>query len=153
VYVGEGAHIKRGTYIEGPVYIGRGTVVGPNAYLRPGTVVLDRCHIGFGAEIVDTLIMSGTVCKHRAYIGHSVIGERVNVGAGLVTADYRHDGGQISTPVKGEKVETYRTKLGAFIGDDVRLGVHTSIYPGRKLWPGTSTLPGEVVTADKLTAG
>jgi hypothetical protein len=43
-------------------------------------------------------------------------------------------------------------KFGTIIGDDVHTGINTSIYPGRKLWPGTSTLPGEVVQRDKLSA-
>jgi len=42
-----------------------------------------------------------------------------------------------------------RHKLGAFIGDYVRTGINTSIYPGRKIWPNRTTLPGEVVSADK----
>jgi bifunctional UDP-N-acetylglucosamine pyrophosphorylase/glucosamine-1-phosphate N-acetyltransferase len=51
--------------------------------------------------------------------------------------------------VKGQLADTGMRKLGAIIGDNVHTGINTSIYPGRKLWPGTSTLPGEVVQRDK----
>ena len=50
--------------------------------------------------------------------------------------------------VKGQLIDTGRRKLGAIIGDHVHTGINTSIYPGRKLWPHTSTLPGQVVNED-----
>ena len=149
VSIDVGSIIYPGTYIEGPVYICKNCTIGPSAYLRPGSIVLDNCHLGFGTEIVESIIMPGTVCKHRSYIGYSVIGSNCNIGAGFITADYRHDGGLHTTFVKGKKVTTYREKLGAFLGDRVMTGIHTSIYPGRKIWAGVTTLPGEVVSKDK----
>jgi NDP-sugar pyrophosphorylase family protein len=50
--------------------------------------------------------------------------------------------------VRGELIDTGRRKLGTIIGDNVHTGIHTSIYPGRKIWPNESTLPGEIVTKD-----
>ena len=52
--------------------------------------------------------------------------------------------------VDGELVGTGRIKFGAIVGDGVHTGIHTSIYPGRKLWPGTSTRPGAVVDRDVM---
>lgn len=147
VVIGKGSVIKSGTYIEGPVFIGEGCEVGPGAYLRKDTVLMDG--VRTRAEIVDSVLMDGVTAKHSSYIGHSVLGENTNVAAGTVTADYRHDGQNNTTLVKGRKVDTGRRKLGAFIGDGVRLGIGTMIYPGRKIWPGRTTLPGEVVKEDK----
>ncbi len=150
VFVGPGTTVKAGTYIEGPVYIGANCTIGPNAYIRPDSIILDECFVGHGTEIVDSVLFPKVFCKHRAYIGHSVIGRGVNIGAGLITADFRHDGANIITLVKDQKVNSNRQKLGAFIGDDVHLGIHTSIYPGRKIWPNLSTLPGEIITQDRF---
>ncbi len=50
--------------------------------------------------------------------------------------------------VHGVLIDTGRRKFGAIIGDRVHTGIHTSIYPGRKLWPGTTTRPGEIVQHD-----
>jgi len=147
VVVGSGTEIKSGTHIEGPVFIGENCVIGPNAYIRPDTSIGDN--VRFRGEIVNSIIMDNTTAKHSCYIGHSVIGENVNIAAGTVTADFRHDGGQHAAMIKGRKIATGLTKLGAFIGDNVRTGINTSIYPGRKLWPDTTTLPGEIVTEDK----
>ncbi|MBW2972309.1 NTP transferase domain-containing protein [Candidatus Woesearchaeota archaeon] len=146
VVVGKNTVIKSGTYIEGPVFIGDDCEVGPNAYLRPDTVLMDK--VRTRAEIIDSVLMDRCTAKHCSYIGHSVIGEDVNYAAGCITADYRHDGGNNRTLVKGVKVDTGRRKLGAFIGDNVRLGIGTLIYPGRKIWPNQKTVPGQVVKED-----
>ena len=147
VHIGKGTVVKSGTYIEGPVWIGEDCEIGPGAYLRKDTIILDG--VRTRAEIIDSVLMDNVTAKHNCYLGHSVLGERCNIAAGTVTADYRHDGKNNMTLVKGCKIDSGRRKLGAFIGDDVTTGIGTMIYPGRKLWPGTNTLPGEVVKEDK----
>lgn len=146
VHLGNGSIIKAGTYIEGPVFIGNNCTIGPNAYIRPETLILDNCRIC--TEVVDSIIMEGTTAKHYSYIGHSVIGKGCNIAAGTVTADYRHDGKNNVSRIKGILVNTGRKKLGTIIGDGVKTGINTSIFPGRKIWPGNTTMPGEVVSKD-----
>ena len=51
--------------------------------------------------------------------------------------------------VKGELIDTGRRKFGAIIADDVHTGINTTIYPGRKLWLGVGTWPGEIVDKDE----
>ena len=147
VYIGPGTIVKSGSYIEGPAHIGRNCVIGPGAYVRPDTVIEEGCMIR--AEVIDSHIMKNTKAKHHSYIGHSVIGENANIAAGTVTADFRHDGSEHMTMINGKLIPTGRRKLGAFIGDFVKTGINTSIYPGRKIWPERTTLPGEVVDQDK----
>ena len=148
ISIGKGTVMKSGTHIEGPVFIGENCVIGPNAYVRPDTSIGNN--VRFRGEVVNSIIMDNTTAKHHCYIGHSVIGENVNIAAGTVTADFRHDGGQHKTIVKGKEVHTGLAKLGAFIGDNVRTGINTSIYPGRKIWPSLSTRPAEVVDKDRM---
>jgi bifunctional UDP-N-acetylglucosamine pyrophosphorylase/glucosamine-1-phosphate N-acetyltransferase len=144
--IGKGTVVKSGTYIEGPVMIGEDCVIGPNAYIRPDTTIGDRCKVR--GEVFDAVFMDDAVAKHHSYIGHSVLGVDVNIGAGTITSDYRHDGKNNVTIVNGKKVDSGRRKLGSFMGDHVRTGINTCIYPGRKLWPDTGTLPGEIVAKD-----
>ena len=146
VFVGEGTIIKSGTYIEGPAYIGNDCEIGPNAFIRKDTIIMDM--VRTRAEIVDSVLMEGVTAKHNCYIGHSVLSENVNLGAGTISADFRHDAKDNVTIVNGKKVDSKRRKLGAFIGDNVNTGIGTLIYPGRKIWPGLGTLPGQVVTKD-----
>ncbi|WP_193210989.1 hypothetical protein [Luteolibacter marinus] len=148
VELGAGSRILPGVYIEGNVVIGANCKIGPNCYLRGSTAIGDNCHIGNAVEIKNSLILSGTNVGHLSYVGDSVLGEKVNFGAGTVTSNLRHDGKNHRTEVDGVLVDTGRRKFGCIVGDGVHTGINTSIYPGRKLWPGTSTRPGEIVQRD-----
>ncbi|MBI1319297.1 MAG: NTP transferase domain-containing protein [Candidatus Hydrogenedens sp.] len=149
VSIGQGTVIKAGAVIEGPVLIGERCEVGPNCYLRPGTTLGNGCKVGQGSEVKNSILMDGAKVPHLSYVGDSVLGEGVNLGCGTVVANFRHDGKTHRSEYKGELVDTGRRKFGAIIGDHVHTGIHTSIYPGRKLWPHTNTLPGEIVRGDK----
>lgn len=148
VAVGEGSVVRAGVVIDGPVCIGRNATVGPNCWIRPGTTIGDGCRVGQSVEIKNSVLLDGASAPHLSYVGDSVIGERSNFGAGTITANVRHDGGTVKSAVKGELIDTGRKKFGAIVGDDVHTGINTCIYPGRKLWPHTSTLPGAVVQRD-----
>jgi len=148
--VGKGTKILPGVVIEGDVIIGDHCKVGPNCYIRGSTAIGDKCHVGQAVEIKNSILLPGTNVGHLSYLGDTILGEKVNLGAGTITSNLRHDGGAHRSPVEGRMVDTGRRKLGAIIGDGVHTGIHTSIYPGRKLWPKTSTLPGAIVAKDIL---
>lgn len=148
VRIGSGTRILPGVYIEGNVVIGESCKIGPNCYIRGNTSIGDGCHIGQSVEIKNSLILSNTNVGHLSYVGDSVLGERVNLGAGTTVSNLRHDGKNHRSAVDGELIDTGRRKFGAIFGDGVHTGINTSVYPGRKMWPGTTTLPGEVVTKD-----
>lgn len=148
--LGKGSIIKSGTYIEGPVCIGENCTVGPNAYLRKNVTLGDNCKVGQAVEIKNTILFSGSKIPHLSYVGDSVIGSDVNLGAGTITANLRHDNANVKSLVKGVIIDSGRRKFGTIIGDGTKTGIKTMIYPGRKLWPNTTTLPGEVVTKDVM---
>ncbi len=149
--LGPGSRILPGVFIEGNVVIGANCRIGPNCYLRGNTSIGDGCHIGQSVEIKNCLILSKTNVGHLSYVGDSILGENVNLGAGTTVSNLRHDGNNHRSMVGGGLIDTGRRKFGAIIGDGVHTGINTSIYPGRKLWPGTSTLPGEIVSKDLMT--
>ncbi len=148
VDVGKNSLIRNGAYIEGPVVIGDDCVIGPNCFIRPYTAIGSRCKIGNAVEVKNSIIMDGTVIGHLSYCGDSVVGSNVNFGAGTIIANLRHDDGNVKSMVKGAVVDTGRRKFGTIIGDNAKTGINTSIYPGRKIWAGKTTLPGEVVKED-----
>lgn len=148
IALGENSRILPGVYIEGNCVIGRNCKIGPNCYLRGNTVIGDDCHIGQAVEIKNSVIGCRTAVGHLSYAGDSVIGSRVNFGAGTIIANLRHDGRNHRAMVAGAPIDTGRRKFGAIVGDGVHTGIHTAIYPGRKLSPGASTRPGEVVRHD-----
>lgn len=145
VILEEWAILKAGTYIEGNVYIGKNTSIGPNAYLRGSTVIGDNCHIGASVEIKNSSLGDKTNVAHLSYIGDSIIGNNVNIGWGLITANLRHDKWDIKVMVKGELVNTKRHKLGVIIGDNTKTGIKTMTYPGRVIENDSFTMPGEIV--------
>ena len=146
---GKGTEILSGTYIKGNVIIGENCLIGPNCYLRGNTSIGDGCHIGQAVEIKNSVIMDNAKVPHLSYIGDSVIGENSNLGAGTITANLKHDNKNVRSVVKGKIVDTGRRKFGTIIADDVHTGINTTIYPGRKIWPRVSTLPGEIIDKDK----
>jgi len=146
--LGAGSRILPGVYVEGNVVIGRNCKVGPNCYLRGNTAIGDSCHIGQAVEIKNSILMGDVGMGHLSYCGDSIVGKGTNFGAGTITANFRHDGKTHRSMIDGALIDTGRRKFGSIIGDDVHTGIHTSIYPGRKLWPHTSTRPGDVVQYD-----
>ena len=150
VRIGKGTLIRNGCYIEGPVVIGDNCVIGPNCFIRGKTSIGDVCRIGNAVEIKNSVIGDRTNVCHLTYMGDSVIGDGVNVAAGNITANLRHDKGEVRSLVKGKITGTGRRKFGVVLADGVKTGINTSFYPGRKLWPGKTTLPGEIVKKDKI---
>ena len=89
--IAEGAVIQPFTHIEGEklgVSVGAGTLVGPFARLRPGAVLGKEVHIGNFVEVKNATLADGAKANHLAYLGDAKLGERVNFGAGSITANY-----------------------------------------------------------------
>lgn len=91
---------------------------------------------------------------HLSYAGDSVIGSNVNFGAGAIISNVRFDKKVISMNIKDKKVSTGRTKMGAVIGDNVELGINSSIFVGVKIgansWIGPSTNVSEDVADNTI---
>ncbi len=151
--LGENSIVMSGVYIEGNVKIGKNCKIGPNTYIRGPTSIGDNCRIG-PAEIKASVFFDGCRCDHVSYIGDSVLGENAHIGGHTAVANLRHDKKLHRSMVKGKLVDTGRKKLGVILGDDTDTGINTSFYPARKMWPGTFTVPSQVVKEDiKNNAG
>ncbi|NWF96418.1 MAG: NTP transferase domain-containing protein [Candidatus Thorarchaeota archaeon] len=148
VVVEQKATVRSGSYVEGPVYISEESVVGPNCYIRPHTLLCRKTKVGNAVEVKNSIIMEGTSIGHLSYVGDSVIGRRVNFGAGTITANLRHDDRPISVTIKDQRVSSGRRKLGAIIGDSVKTGIGTSIGPGVIIHQGARTGIGVIVDRD-----
>ncbi|CAD5243877.1 bifunctional sugar-1-phosphate nucleotidylyltransferase/acetyltransferase [Thermococcus camini] len=145
VEIGEGTVVRSGAYIVGPVKIGRNSRIGPNCFIRPATSIGDNCHVGNAVEVKNSIIMDGSNAPHLNYVGDSIIGENTNLGAGTITANLRHDRGNVKVEVKGKLEDSGRHKLGAIIGHNVKVGINVSIYPGRKIGSNSFIGPGVIV--------
>ena len=89
--IAAGAVIHPFTHIDGgkdPVLVGAGALVGPFARLRPGAKLGAQVHIGNFVEVKNATLAAGAKANHLAYVGDATLGERVNYGAGSITANY-----------------------------------------------------------------
>ena len=148
VVVEPGAEIREGVTIEGPALVEAGATIGPNAYVRGTSSIGPNAHVGHAVEVKNSLLFEGATVGHQSYVGDSLLGADVNLGAGTNVANLRHDGESIVTTVKGERVTTDRRKYGAVFGPNVKTGINTSVNAGVVLPSGTKTRPGEVLLRD-----
>lgn len=133
------------SYIEGPVYIGKNTYVGPHAYIRGCTSIGANCGIGDSTTVKNSIIFDSVNAKHLTYIGDSIIGENCNFGAATQIANFRFDAGSIKAKVNEVVIDTKRSKLGAIIGANCKMGVLSSVMPGRIIGDGCWIGAGAVV--------
>jgi UDP-N-acetylglucosamine diphosphorylase / glucose-1-phosphate thymidylyltransferase / UDP-N-acetylgalactosamine diphosphorylase / glucosamine-1-phosphate N-acetyltransferase / galactosamine-1-phosphate N-acetyltransferase len=150
VRVGNGSRILPGTVIEGPVIIGPNCQIGPNAYIRGATSIGAHCYVGNGAEVKNSIVYNNTYISRQCYVGDSIIGAHVTLGAGTCTENHRHDGRHHVSIIQGDVVNTGRLKFGAVLGDGVHTGVNTSIEAGVKIGIARTTQAGSYIGKDLL---
>jgi bifunctional UDP-N-acetylglucosamine pyrophosphorylase/glucosamine-1-phosphate N-acetyltransferase len=148
VIIGKNTIVMAGSYIEGPVIIGDNCRIGPNCFIRPYTSIGNRCHVGNACEVKNTIIMNNSGTPHQNYIGDSIIGENCNFGAGSKVANLRFDKKPISVVLNGNKLDSKRKKLGVIIGDNVQVGINSTINVGTIIGDKCFIGPGAVVKGE-----
>ena len=151
VFVDQGALIKSGSYLEGPVYCGKGVKIGPHARIRPFTSLEANVVVGLGCDVKNSIIMNGSKVPHLSYVGDSILGEHCNLGAGTMTANVRFDKRTIRMSIKNQLVDSRREKLGVIMGDHAETGINVSLKPGVRIGSGSWVGPGAIVSEDLPT--
>ncbi|MGB2806363.1 MAG: DapH/DapD/GlmU-related protein, partial [Sedimentisphaerales bacterium] len=131
--IGQDTVIEPFTYIHGDVKIGKGCRIGPFAYLRHGTVMGDDVVLGVFTEVKNSTFADGVRARHNIYIGDAAVGKNVNIGAGLITANF-----------DGENVN--RTN----IGDDCYIGSGVVLIAPLKLKAGSRISAGKIVSQESI---
>lgn len=103
------------------------------------------CVIGHCTEVKKAYFGHYAKAGHFAYIGDSVLGSEVNLGAGVRCANFRLDGKNISVNCDEGRVDTKLRKVGAFLGKNVSVGCNTVINPGHCIPAHTTIYPGKVI--------
>lgn len=127
--------IRPGAVIEKPVAIDAGSVIGPNCFIRKYSSIGKNCKIGQAVEIKNSIVMDNTFVSHLSYVGDSIVGRNCNVGGGALFANLRLDEKNVKMEINGTRVDTGKKKLGAIIGDNVKLGARVTVMPGKRIWP------------------
>ena len=146
ILIGPGTVVEPGAYIAGPTIIGANCEIRHGAYVRGSVILGDNCVIGHASEVKNAIFLPGAHAPHFAYVGDSILGRRVNLGAGtklsnltLVSAKDPTTGRRptLSLSIEGSLYDTGLTKLGAILGDDAQTGCNSVLNPGVLLGPRT----------------
>ncbi len=133
VRICEGARIEGGAVLEGPSYIGPGSYVGHSTLIRPYTCIGADSVVGQGSELKNCVMFPKTIVGRLSFIGDSVLGEGVDMGAGAMTINLNIDQKSVKVKLKNKTVDTGCAKLGAFIGDGAVIGAANILPAGAVL--------------------
>lgn len=133
VHVEDGAIIEPHVHLIGPCLIESGATVRAHAYVRENTWMMQHSLLGHSSESKHTLFLPGAKAPHFNYVGDSVLGSNVNLGAGVKLSNLRHDGATVAIWIDDERRSTGIRKFGAIIGDGSQLGCNTVTNPGTVL--------------------
>jgi NDP-sugar pyrophosphorylase family protein len=146
IVIEAGAVVEPGAYIIGPAYIGAGAVVRHGAYVRENVILLAGSTLGHASEAKNALFLPGAAAPHFAYVGDSILGHRVNLGAGtklsnlgILSAKDAATGKRptIKLVIEEHEYDTGLTKFGAILGDDAQTGCNAVLNPGCIIGPRT----------------
>ena len=142
VSIGEGTVIEDGVMIKGPAIIGRNCQIRHNAYLRENVIVGDGCVVGNSTEIKNSLLFNNSNAPHFNYVGDSILGFKVHIGAGVVLSNLKSFPGNITVEMDGKPFDTGLRKFGALLGDGADVGCNSVLNPGSIIGRGSVIYPG-----------
>lgn len=148
VWIGPRARVFPGACLAGPVYVGPDVVVGNNCLLRDYTVLESKASVGFSCELRNTVMMPRGRVGHLAFVGDSILGYDVDIGASVVLSNYRFDEAEVKVMLGGKLVSTHTDKFGAVIGDGAKIGCGVVVLPGRTIGYNSWIDPAIVVRKD-----
>ena len=151
---------------EGPVF------VGPGARIAPHTVVTGPCVVGAGTQLLGGFVSGSTfgpecrvageveACvwqgyankRHHGFVGHSVVGEWVNLGALTTTSDLKNNYGSVRVRVDGRDIDSGSPKVGSLLGAHVKTGIGTLLPTGASVGTGANLFAGGVFTPKSVPA-
>lgn len=130
ISIGLGSVIEPGAYIQGPCILGKNCIVRHGAYIRGNFIAGDGCVIGHDSEIKNCIFLNGAHAAHFAYVGDSILGNHVNLGAGTKCANLKLDNKVVTIHYQNQKMTTPLRKLGAILGDGTQIGCNAVTNPG-----------------------
>ena len=136
IIIDENVLVDIGSKIQGPVYIDKNSYVSPGAKIRSMTLIGPGCKVG--GEISSSIFHANSNKVHDGFLGHSYVGEWVNIGAGTNNSNLKNNYSSIKFNFKNKEVDTKRMFLGSMIGDFVRIGISTMLNTGTYIGIGSN---------------
>jgi UDP-N-acetylglucosamine diphosphorylase / glucose-1-phosphate thymidylyltransferase / UDP-N-acetylgalactosamine diphosphorylase / glucosamine-1-phosphate N-acetyltransferase / galactosamine-1-phosphate N-acetyltransferase len=143
IFISKGACIQPNVRIEGPAFIGERTVIMANSNIRTGTSIGPDCRVG--GEVEETIMHARSNKAHYGYIGHSYVGEWVNLGAGTTNSDLKNNYSNVRVQINKEMVDSGRMFLGCAIGDHTKIAIGSLINTGSVIGASSSIYGGRLM--------
>lgn len=141
IWIHKKSKIAKSAYLKGPLIIEEGAEIRHCAYIRGGVLIGKNAVVGNSTEIKNSILFDEVQAPHYNYIGDSLLGYRVHLGAGVILSNLRLDKENIIVKTEDEQIDTGLRKMGAIIGDFSEIGCGSVINPGRILMKNTIVLP------------
>lgn len=143
VYIAKGAKVGPSAYIQGPTYIGPGADIRHGAFIRGSAFIDQNAVVGHTTEVKGSIFAKDAKAGHFAYVGDSILGVNVNLGAGTKLANLKLAGKEVrvTDPESDEFVKTGLRKFGAILGENAQTGCNSVLSPGTLLLPDTAVMP------------
>ena len=113
------------------------TIIRPNAYIRGNVFIGSNNVIGNSTELKNCILLDNVQVPHYNYVGDSILGNNVHLGAGVIVSNLRSD----KKNIKIGDINTGLRKVGAFIGDNVEVGCNSVICPGTVIGKNSTIYP------------
>ncbi|MEM3383138.1 MAG: putative sugar nucleotidyl transferase [Nitrososphaerales archaeon] len=129
IYINSKTKILPFSRIKGPSYIGKNSIV--------SSAIVDETTVGdfvkIGGHVHRSIFANYSNKAHEGFIGHSYIGEWVNIGANTTNSDLKNTYGTIKMMIKDERIDSGMIKIGSFIADNVKTSIGSFIYTGKRI--------------------
>ncbi len=141
IFVGPGCRIEPGAVILGPAILEGDVEIRTGAYVRQNVILGRGSLVGAHSEVKGSILFPGAHAPHQAYVGDSILGRDVNLGAGTICSNVKNVGREVTFPHAGTVIHTGLRKLGAVLGDGCKTGCNTVLNPGVLMGRGSITYP------------
>ena len=153
IHMASDCTVEPGAVIVGPAIIGSGVSIRTGAYVRQNVILAEGSMVGAHSEVKGSVLLPGAKAPHQAYVGDSILGRDVNLGAGTICSNVKNIGSEVSFRAGGEVYKTGLRKFGAILGDGVKTGCNTVLNPGVLMGPGSVTYPNASLRGGYYPAG
>lgn len=140
VVLEEGVQVRSGTRLEGPLFAGPGSILLGGAIRH--SAIGPRCRVH--GEMSTSVMLGYANKSHDGFVGHSVIGQWVNLGAGTITSNLKNTYGEVRLDLPGGRLPTGRTNLGTIFGDHSKTGIGTLLSTGTVIGAGANVVGAPV---------
>lgn len=137
IWVNKSAEIHPSSVLNGPLIVMDNVIIRPFAYIRGNVFIGSNSVIGNSCELKNSILLENVQVPHFNYVGDSILGNYVHLGAGSIISNLKSD----KSNIKIDGIDTSLRKVGAFLGDNVEIGCNSVICPGTIIKKNTTVYP------------